>query len=112
MGFVYGFVIFKTHLAIYHAWFLISDSLYVYILSGNCLFATPWTIAHQAPLSMGLSRQEYWHGLPCPSPGDLPDPGTELTSPALQAHALLLRYWGSPCVVGSPPSSHYIREKR
>ena len=85
MGFVYGFVIFKTHLAIYHAWFLISDSLYVYILSGNCLFATPWTIAHQAPLSMGLSRQEYWHGLPCPSPGDLPDPGIEPRSPALQA---------------------------
>ena len=86
MGFVYGFVIFKIHLAIYHAWFLISDSLYVYILSGNCLFATPWTIAHQAPLSMGFSRQEYWHGLPFPPTGDLSDPGIKpvsLTSPAL-----------------------------
>ena len=50
------------------------------------LFATPWTVAHQAPQSMGLSRQEYWSGLPLPSPGHLPDPGTEpmsLTSPAL-----------------------------
>ena len=50
------------------------------------LFATPWTIAHQAPLSMGCSRQEYWSGLPCLPPGDLPNPGTELpslVSPAL-----------------------------
>ena len=39
------------------------------------LFATPWTVARQAPLSMGFSRQEYWSGLPCPPPGDLPDPG-------------------------------------
>ena len=41
------------------------------------LFATLWTAAHQAPLSMGLSRQEYWSGLPCPLPGDLPNPGIE-----------------------------------
>ena len=50
------------------------------------LFATLWTIAHQAPLSMGFSRQEYWSGLPCPPPGTLPDPGIEpvsLMSPAL-----------------------------
>ena len=46
-------------------------------------FATPWTIDHQAPLSMGFPRQEYWSGLPFPSPGDLPDPGIETTSPAL-----------------------------
>ena len=52
------------------------------------LFATPWTVAHQAPLSMGISRQEYWSGLPFPSPGDLPDPGMETRSPALQADAL------------------------
>ena len=44
------------------------------------LFATPWTNAHQAPLSMAFSRQEYWSGLPCPPPGDLPDPGIERTS--------------------------------
>ena len=46
------------------------------------LFATPWTVAYQAPLCMEFSRQEYWNGLPLPSPGDLPDPGTELPSPA------------------------------
>ena len=52
------------------------------------LFVTPWTIAHQAPLSMGFSRQEYWSGLPFPSPGDLPDPGIEPRSPSLHADAL------------------------
>ena len=49
----------------------------------------PWTVAHQAPLSMGFSRQEYWSGLPCSSPGDLPNPGIEPGSPALQADSLL-----------------------
>ena len=44
---------------------------------------TPWTTAHQAPLSMGFSRQEYWNGLPCPSPGELPDAGIEPASPEL-----------------------------
>ena len=52
------------------------------------LFATPWTVAYQAPLSMGFSRQEYWSGLPFPSPGDLPDLGTEPGSPTLQADTL------------------------
>ena len=55
------------------------------------LFVTLWTVAHQDPLSMGFSRQEYWSGLPCPSSGDLPDPGIEpasLMSPALQADSL------------------------
>ena len=50
------------------------------------LFATPWAVAHQAPLSMGFSRQEYWSGLPYPPPGDLPDPGIKpmsIQSPAL-----------------------------
>ena len=47
------------------------------------LFATLWTVAYQDPQSMGLSRQEYWRGLPFPSPGDLPNPGTEPESPAL-----------------------------
>ena len=59
------------------------------------LFSTPWTVAHQAPLSMGFSRQEYWSGLPCPPPGDLPDPGIEPVSsitPALQADSLLLSH--------------------
>ena len=52
-------------------------------LSDVGFFVTPWTIACQAPLSMGLSRQEYWSGLPFPTPGDLPDPGIKPTSPAL-----------------------------
>ena len=51
-------------------------------------FATPWTVAYQAPPSMGFSRQECWCGLPFPSPGDLPDPGIEPGSPTLQADAL------------------------
>ena len=52
------------------------------------LFATPWTVAYQAPLSMGFSRQEYWSRLPFPSSEDLPDPGIEPGSPALQADTL------------------------
>ena len=51
-------------------------------------FATPWTVAYQAPPSMGFSRQECWSGLPFPPPGDLPHPGIELGSPALQVDAL------------------------
>ena len=51
-------------------------------------FVTPWTVARQAPLSMGLPRQEYWSGLPFPSPGDLPNPGFEPGSPACQADSL------------------------
>ena len=57
-------------------------------LSRVQLFETPWTIFYQAPLSMEFSRQEYWCGLPFPSPGDLPDIGIEPGSPALQADAL------------------------
>ena len=51
------------------------------------LFATLWTVARQAPLSMGFSRQEYWSGLPCPPPGDLSDPEIKLTSPKSPALA-------------------------
>ena len=58
--------------------------------------ATPWTVAHQAPLSMGFPRQGYWSGLPFPSPWDLPDPGIEPRSPALQADALLSELPGKP----------------
>ena len=60
----------------------------VKLLSCVQLFTTPWTVVNQAPPSMGFSRQEYWSGLPFPSPGDLPDPGIEPGSPALQADAL------------------------
>ena len=55
---------------------------------------TPWTVAHQAPPFMEFSRQEYWSGLPFPSPRDLPNPGIELGSPALQGDALRLSHQG------------------
>ena len=58
------------------------------VLSQVQLFAILWTVARQVPLSMGFPRQEYWRGLPCCPPGDLPDPGTEPWSPALQADSL------------------------
>ena len=60
----------------------------VKLLSRVQLFAIPWTVAYQAPPSMEFSRQEYWSGLPCPSPGDLPDLGIEPGSPTWQADAL------------------------
>ena len=74
-------------------------NLHIYqcqLLSCVQLFATPWTIAHQAPLSMEFSRQEYWNGLPFPPPGDLPDPGVEPRSLALQTDSLL----------SEPPGKH------
>ena len=58
-------------------------------------FVTPWIVAYQAPLCMGFPRQEYWSGLPCPPPGDLPNPGIEPTSlaaPVLQVDSLPLSY--------------------
>ena len=58
-------------------------------------FVTPWTVARQAPLSMGFLRQEYWSGLPFPSPECLPDPGTEPMVSALQVDSLPLSHWGS-----------------
>ena len=61
--------------------------LKVKLLSHVRLFATLWTVGHQAPPSTGFPRQEYWSGLPFPSPGDLPNPGIEPRSPALRAEA-------------------------
>ena len=61
------------------------------------LSAIPWTVAYQASLSVGFSRQEYWSGLPFPSPGDLPDPGIKPRSPTLQANTL----------PSEPPGKHY-----
>ena len=77
--------------------FLAIFEISLYSLNKHCmlnlshvqLFATAWTVAHQAPLSMGLSRQEYCSGLPFPFPGDLPNPGIETKSPAMQADSLL-----------------------
>ena len=74
------FTVWVTREALYYAW--------VKSLSRVRLFATPWTIAHQAPPSTEFSREEYWRGLSFPSPGDLPDPGIEPRSPALQADTL------------------------
>ena len=72
------------------------------LLSRVQLFATPWTVACQAPQSMGFFKQGYWSGVPFPSPGDLPNPGIEPGSPTLKAHSLpseppgkpLTKVWG------------------
>ena len=66
-----------------HGWGLLSR------LVASSSFATPWTVARQDPLSVGFPRQEYWSGLPFPSPGDLPDPGIKSRIPTLQADSLL-----------------------
>ena len=63
------------------------------------LFATPWTVANQAPPSIEFSRQEYWSGLPCPSPGDLPDPGIE-------PRVLHLLHWQAGSLPLAPPGKH------
>ena len=67
-------------------------------LSRVRLFVTPWTVAYQASQSMEFSRQEYWSGLPFPSPGDLPNPGIEPGSPTLQANALPFELPGKPTI--------------
>ena len=67
-------------------------------MSGS--FATPWTVARQAPLSVEFSKQECWSGLPFPSPGDLPHPGIEPGSPALQADSLPSELLGKPSFTG------------
>ena len=72
------------------------------MLSHVWLFATPWTVAHQAPLSMRFSRQEYWCGLPFPPPEDLPDPGFEPESPALTGKCFFTEPPGKPLLTGTP----------
>ena len=77
--------------------FLGLTSYHLIKVAQSCLtICDPWTVAHQAPPSMGFSRQEYWSGLPFPSPGDLPDPGIEPRSPTLQADALTSAPPGKP----------------
>ena len=66
------------------------------LLSRVRLSVAPWTVAHQVPLFMGSSRQEYWSGWPFPSPGNLPDSGTEPRSPILQAYSLPSKPPGKP----------------
>ena len=71
-------------------------------LSRVRIFATPWTVVYQASQPMGFSRQEYWSGLPFPSPADLPDPGIEPGSPTLEADALPSEPPGKPLgILGS-----------
>ena len=81
----------------------INSKVKVKSLSRVQLFVTPWTVAYQVPPSMGFSRQEFWSGLPFSSPGDLPNPGIESMSPALQADSLLSEPPGKPiiCLRGS-----------
>ena len=67
-----------------------------YSLSCVWLFVTPWTVAHQSPLSVGFYRQEYWSGLPCPPPRDLPNPKMEPESPTWQADSLPSESPGKP----------------
>ena len=67
-----------------------------YLFSCIPLFVTPWTVAHQAPLSMEFSRQDYWSGEPVPSPGDRSDPGNEPESPSVQADSSLSEPLGKP----------------
>ena len=74
--------------------------LRVNVLSHVLLSATPWTVAHQAPLSMEFPNQEYWSGLPFTPPGDLPDPGSEPQSPALAGGFLTTELPGKPPVIG------------
>ena len=74
---------------------LLSRWQILFVVQLLVVFETPWTVAHQAPLSMGLSRQEYWSGSLCPSPGDLPNPGIEPVSPAWQADSLPLNHLGT-----------------
>ena len=69
------------------------------------LFVTPWTVAHQACLSMGFPRQKYWSGLLFPSPNDLPNPGIEPRAPTLQADSLPLSHLG--CCSGDLTLAHY-----
>ena len=77
-------------------WLRFCDKWKCWSLSHVWLFATPRNIAHQAPLSMEFSRQEFWSGLPFPSPGDLPNPRIEPRSPAQQADSLLSELWDFP----------------
>ena len=72
-----------------------------WLLSPVRLFATPWTVAHQAPLSVEFSRQEYWGGLPFLSPGNLPHPGIETRSPASQVDSWLSQPSGKPKNIGA-----------
>ena len=82
----------------------------VKLLSRVQLFATLWTVAHQALSSMGFSRQEYWSGLPFPSPEGLPDPGIEPGSPTLQADSLPSELPGKPLRMDKKNAYDYFQQ--
>ena len=88
-----GVLQFKGSQRVRHDWATEMNWTELMVVGGSvaksCLtLATPWTVACQVPLSLGFSRQEYWSGLPFPSPGDLPNPGVKPKSPSLQADSL------------------------
>ena len=88
-------IFYNTRLNIFKYCSKIQKLLWEVKITLSCLFATPGTIAHKASLSMGFPRQEYWRGWPFPSPRDLPDPGIEPGSSALQADALPSSHQGN-----------------
>ena len=82
-----------------------------WLFAKSCLtLATPWTVACQAPLFMGFSRQEYWSGLPFLSPGDLPNPGIEPGFPTLQADSLPIELQGKPMDFTAGCQIHFFPE--
>ena len=84
-------------LTIFHKPLSFKSNLCLCLVANSCTpLATPWTVAHQAALSMEFSRQEYWSGFPCPSPEDLPNPGIKPRSPVLQVMLYHMRNQGSP----------------
>ena len=94
----------RSQRRLYNLWHDIYVCVYVCAQSLNCVqfFVTPWAIAHQVPLSMGFSRQEYWSGLPSHTPGHLPDPGNQTqVSCNLFIGKQILYYWAMP------PGKHY-----
>ena len=93
---VTSFNAFASALSVSCLWHSSSENVSHSVVSAS--FVTSWTVAHQAPLSMGLSRQEYWSGLPCPPPGDLPNPGIKPGSHTLQANSL----------PSEPPAESYL----
>ena len=84
----------------------VASMMCVLIAQSRLTLYDPWTIAHQAPLSMGFSRQEYWTVLPVPSPGDLLGPGIEPRSSTLQADSLTSESPGKPNIKGTKPYNH------
>ena len=100
LAFIFTYITTFTYIYLFLLLFLLSWEKWKWkLLSCVRQFVTLWTVARQAPLSMGFSRQEYWNWLPFPSPGDLPNPGIELGSPALQADSLPSEAPGNPMIL-------------